>query len=192
MNEPKSETKTTAKTTAKAKSKLVLVDYHGTVGASRGQAEVDHVDSPIVLWLPKVGLLELILQPGLNRVPEDLLGVYKAESKAVQSMVDAGEIKELSELPTGSALRELIERSADHSVLLWVQEQFGKPSVYDNDGAYVDPEVTAKAAKHGVAIRKALAKRLSQTRGCVRLVSTAYTETPAAQIIPPAVTAATA
>lgn len=186
MNEPKSKSAT------KAKAKLVPVDYNGTVGASRGQAEVAHTDSPIVLWLPKVGLLELILQPGLNRIPEDLLAVYKTECKATQAMIEAGEIKELSELPNGSALRELIERSADHSVLLWVESQFGKLSTYDNDGAYADPEASAKAKGHGVAIRKALAKRINQTRGCVRLSSQAYAEISATQVIPANAPAATA
>lgn len=184
MNETKSTTESKSKSAPKSKAKLVLVDYNGTVGASRGQAEVAHTDSPIVLWLPKVGLLELILQPGLNRIPEDLLAVYKAECKATQAMIEAGEIKELSELPNGAGLRELIERSADHSVLLWVESQFGKLSTYDNDGAYADPEASAKAKGHGVAIRKALAKRIKQTRGCVRLSSHAYAEIPAAQVIP--------
>lgn len=171
-----SDTKKTDKktdATEDAKPEFALVDYQGTIAGARHVKALPHTHSPFVVQLREQGVPELVLYPGLNRIPAALFERYVNEEQTIGSWFAQGLIKQLPAVPTGHDLVSLIERSIYEPALKWLSTQLGFTPQNDADGAYA--EAPSGAARGNEVARATLTKRLRIAAAAPKLTAERYT-----------------
>jgi hypothetical protein len=118
----KSPTTTSSASATPEATKLILLDYHGTVGSAPRQRDVAHTRSPLVLNLYENGVPDLFIQPGLNLVDGATFETYNKRDKGTQEMVKRKQLKVLKALPEEEDdLIKLIERTISRAALDHIQ-----------------------------------------------------------------------
>jgi hypothetical protein len=96
----------------------LMIDYRGTVGRVPGQRAVTHCRSPLIAFLPRDGVMEMAVQPGLSFVPSDVWAAYSTEHPQVLALIKAKRLRKIDRLPTDEdGLLNLIGRTIDPKAL---------------------------------------------------------------------------
>jgi len=113
--------------------KIILIDYHGTIGSAPRQRDVQHTRSPLVLNLYETGIADMFIQPGLNLVDGTTFEAYKARDTQTQDMLKRKHLKVLKALPEEEDdLVKLIERTISRAALDHIQAHVEKQRNADN------------------------------------------------------------
>lgn len=142
--------------------KTLVVDYRGVIARPKGQSAVPHERSPMVIYWPENGALELILHPGVNLIDAKLWKHYTAEVDAgldskgkpqrgipqLNAKIKASQIRVITGPPTDEhLLNDLINRTINHDGLEWLLAQEKARTGDDEPRDYIISAIESRAAK---------------------------------------------
>lgn len=148
---------------------IIVLDYRGNVGSSKGQKAVDHVRSPLIVPVTIHGKAAMVLHPGINVID-------RADWDELKSIRDkngkpTGEVRQLSALVTSGQLIEVKTQPADQFTLGSMIDR----TICESGFQWIESCLDV-LAEHGLevdSLRNALEQRKTKTTQ-VNVVETEY------------------